>query len=251
MQIFVFYGAVLGIGVSLAVAAYRLTRRLGRVVASTTALGVLGIEALLFPIPIHGGFTFPIEIAISELSSLGRAAEEARDRSADRAFLDSLEGRFAGPLEPEILERGPDGWTRATNAAGDELWLDESSGLLWRGPLAWDAAGAAPDIASAQAFCAALEPAGHWALPTDGELLTLWRAHGYARMPGDGRSSLSALAAPGTRSLLAARFAGDAPGYSLRCVARTGAAPARGYVSDDFPLEENNRFQLEKRALFE
>lgn len=246
-----FYGVLLGIAVSLAVAAYRLTRHLGRRIASIVAVGVVGVEALLCPIPIHGGFTFPIEIAISELSSLGRAAREAQDRSADREFLASLEARFAGPLEPVILERGPDGWIRATNAAGDELWLDESSGLLWRGPLAWDTATAVHDLGSAEAFCAALEPEGHWALPTEGELLTLWRAHGHARMPGDGRSSLSVLVAPGMRAVLAARFAGNAPGYSLRCVARTETAPARGYVSEDFPLRESNRFQLEKRALFE
>jgi len=251
VEVFVFYGVVLGVGVALAVAAFRLTRRLGRAIASTIALGVLGIEALLWPIPIHGGFTFPIEIALSELSSLRRAADEERDRSADRAFLASLEGRFAGPLEPEILERGTDGWTRVTNAAGDELWLDESSGLVWRGPLVWDAAGARPDLAGAQAFCAGLEPAGHWALPTEGELLSLWRARGQERMPWDGRSSLAALAAPGMRSLLVTRYAGSLPGYSLRCVARTNAAPLRGYVSDDFPLQESNRFQLEKRTLFE
>lgn len=69
-------------------------------------------------------------------------------------------------------------------------------------------------------------------------------------MPGDGRSSLARMVDTDLRMDLPTRFAGRKPGYSLRCVARGPGAPLRGYISEDFPLTERNRFQLQKSEIF-
>ena len=87
--------------------------------------------------------------------------------------------------------------------------------------------------------------------PLTWELLTLWSSNGHALMPGDGRSSLTRRVDTETRTELQAKFVGRVAGYSLRCVARSEAAPRRGYITEDFSLVERNRFQLQKTQIFE
>ena len=141
MAILIFYGLSFLVALAIAAAAYRLTRRYGRSLAIVVALLVASVETLLFPIPIHGGFTFLLEVAIDELKIRRRSFEERRDRAADRAFLADLEARFADALSFEVLERRPSGWTRVIDDTGAEGWLEPESGLVWRGPLASGSAG--------------------------------------------------------------------------------------------------------------
>ena len=250
MAILVFYGVFFLVALAIAAAAYRLTRRYGRSLAIVVALLVASVETLLFPIPIHGAFTSLLEVAIDELKIRRRSFEERRDRAADRAFLADLEARFADALSFDVLERRPSGWTRVIDDTGAEGWLEPESGLVWRGPLRWDSALAEPSLEESETFCTAQPPGGRWALPTEGELLTLWRSNGHALMPGDGRSTVARLVDTANSLQLRTKFVGRVAGYSLRCVARSEAAPLRGYISEDFPLAERNRFQLRKTDIF-
>ena len=251
MAIVLFYGVFLVLALVVAATAYHLARPYGPAVAITVTLGVASVEALLFPIPIHGGFTFLLEVAVDELKTLQSSLEQRGDRAADRAFLAALETRFASALSFERLEVRPDGWTRVIDETGAEAWLAADSGLVWRGPLIWERAPTEPSLEEAEDFCAAQPPTGRWALPTDGELLTLWSSNGHALMPGDGRSSLTRTVDTEMTMELQTKFVGRVAGYSLGCVARSEAAPRRGYISEDFSLVERNRFQLQKTQIFE
>jgi hypothetical protein len=243
-----FYGFFLLILIAIAAWTFRSLRRRGlgqALLASGLAVAILG---LLFPIPVHGGFTFPIEIMLRELGSERHHAEQ-RERNDNReAFRKTLAARFAGTLTMTIGEPLTDLLSSISTSDGARGWYDARSRLAWTALMPVETAGAPPDLQSATNFCAHIEPQGYWALPTEAELSLFWKAGGYRFSP---------LAASGTASLienadfqtviLALRASRDGT-YALRCVALGPGAPTGGYSSGDIPLEVWNAYQIQKMA---
>ncbi len=246
MFLLTFYGIC--VLIVIAAAAFIFRRLKSRGVGRALLASGLGVALLLlfFPIPIHGGFTFPVEIMLAELRSERVRVEHKESDERKEAFLKKLAARFRGPLALPVQEPEKEPLSSFTTAGGARGWYDTRSGLAWTDLLALERTGAPPDLERAKAFCADIEPKGFWALPTEAELLLFWKAGGYR---------LSSLAGYGTAGLLenvdfqtemlAVRASRNGT-YALRCVAIGPAGPAGGYLSGDIPLEEWNAYQLQK-----
>ena len=185
------------------------------------------------PVPIHGGFILLGPELARETWSEWRRTRAAAAEIRRETRLDS---RFAGWL--------PD------TAVGD-AWRDPATGLVWSGPIGV-ASGITPaGLREAQRQCAALAPAGYWALPRVAEFYWLarserasgaWLAEAFLWPEGLSLPSLVPLSRPaGTVSV----GQGSTPATAdVRCVAVTPPAPVRGYRTDDIPLTEWNAFQV-------
>ncbi len=223
---------------------YRGYRRRGPL--RTVLLGVFGLAglALLVPLPIHGGFTFLFEALLSELSTYREAVEEVGVQVERRAFEKKLESRFAGPLDYTVVDEPAPGWERVRTPAGVDGFHERASGLVWSELLARGEV--APfELERAKEICRGLPPAGTWALPTSAEWYFFRKAKGERVAPDEGYGTVSFTVDTEMGLELPTTHLGQGRKLALRCVARTGAAPARGYIRDDVPLEEWNRDQLE------
>lgn len=245
MVILLLYAAVLLVPAAASLAAWLVLRRRGRPVALAAAATCLLLGGLLAPLPVHGGFTTPLFIALHELSRAPDAVKEIRDDATIQDRRRSREARFTAPLEH--VELGPlvPPFRELRTSTGERAFIDGSSGLIWSLAEPWSQPEADPLVA-ARAFCARRAPEGRWALPSDAELALLWDHGGTALTGGPPFNAVSYSArddVPFDVPMLRAR---SAAGPLLRCVARSAAAPAGGYVDADVPLELWNRFQLEK-----
>jgi hypothetical protein len=250
MVFLAFYLFYVALALLLSVKLFRLFRRRGRVVAllaSTMSLGILG---LFFPIPIHGGFTFPLEIAWHELQREQWQQQAQRKDEKRLDFMRKLEQRFAGALAVAEIKRSDSGWILGVLPRGDDVWLDEVSGLWWRAPQSVSADQRLLTLDEAKAFCHEQPPQGQWALPTEAELALLWQHRGHQRMPGGGQSSTALMVDTSLQLELATHYRGRVAGQALRCVALSEQAPRRGYLADDIPLSLWNNYQLNKGEIY-
>lgn len=237
------------------VAVYRKCRRLGRLKAALLGAVTSLLLTVIWPIPIHGGFTFFGEVAYYEFRSWQRELAEQRREQKQETFANTYVTRFKAPLAIEQKKRLSDPWWRATTAAG-EVYYDANAHLLWSPLLAFVSASPLNDLPAAKRLCQDLPPQGVWSLPTEGEQYYFWLAKGAQILPDGGASAMAILVDKGSPFEmpvvnLGKRYAANsanAAAYNLaiRCVARSELAPAHGYLNDDIPSDEMNRYQLSK-----
>lgn len=234
--------------ITAAVGAFIFLRLKSRGAGRAVAASGIGVAFLLlfFPIPVHGGFTFPVEIMLAELRSLRARAEQTENHGRKEAFRKRLAARFGGPLALAVQEQVKEPLSAFSTAGGVQGFYDARSGLAWTDLLALEGAGTPPDLERARAFCADIEPKGFWALPTEAELSLFWKAGGYVLSPLGGYGTAGLLENVDFQTeMLSVRSSRNGT-YALRCVAIGPAGPAGGYLSGDIPLEDWNAYQLQK-----
>lgn len=247
---------LLAVGAILAVAflSFRRLRRYGRLPAIAAGVATASTLLLLWPIPIHGGFTFLGEVAWHEWQGHQRLQQAAAVQAKRETHDVRLATRFRGELPVATRTTIDDRWAQVTTADGDVGWHDQQSGLIWSGwqPLADSPT--LPDMAAADRRCAERAPRGYWALANEAEYVLLARGDGPAAMPPAPGSVVSYIAEAGSTLRLptyrlapSAKSAARRP-FVVQCVARAAGSPARGYVREDIPLAEWNTFQLGKLA---
>lgn len=251
MIMLAFYLLFLAATAGLVIWIYRHLRTRGRVRALLGGLlGLLG-AVLFFPLPIHGGFTFPLEVIWHEWRHLSWQRPSRRAEALDAALLQRMRQRFAGVTEGYTPLRNEGKWQQVMLSPGGTAWLDGESGLLWL-PLqslpAMDD-GTVLMLDEGERFCRSQPPQGYWALPSEAELALLWGHGGHRLMPGNGRGSVAILAEQGLGMVLESHYRGGVGGFALRCVAITATAPREGYLSGQIPLGLWNAFQLAKQEL--
>lgn len=222
-----------------AAAVYHALKKYGAASAWGGAIAAFIAGTLVFPLPIHGGFMVLGAVLLHDFKSESKQLGSKREAARDETFLRGYEERFGAALDPAAaVSRG--------------AVFDSRSGLLWAGP--FDPG--AEKLEAAKRRCAGLEPAGAWALPCEGEYYSYWKTFGReARKESPGRylsyivEESMRLELPTTAITRAPGPGGQSPASAparIHCVARTAAAPARGYLNGDIPLSEWNRYQLEK-----
>lgn len=245
-----FYLFYVMLALLLSVKLFRLFRPRGMATALLASLLSLSVLGLFFPVPIHGGFTFPLEMAWYELQrEQWRHQAQVRDE-ARHAFAQSLELRFAGVIPLDDMKRLDSGWSSGLLSGGELVWRDEQSGLVWRAPQTVSMTAQLLGLNEAQDYCQRLPPQGYWALPSEAELALLWQHGGHQWMPGTGQSSTALLVDNALQLKQATYYLGRAAGQALRCVALSERAPRGGYQSADIPLALWNRYQLSKGDLY-
>jgi hypothetical protein len=245
-----FFVLYAGLALLLGVMVFRLLRRRGWLVALLLSLLCLGILGLFFPVPMHGGFTFPLEIAWHELKRVQWQQEENGSDEKRLAFKQQLERRFATVIHLSAAKSVAKGWSSTQKDDGEEAWLDEESGLLWRAPQAVNSGGQMLTLDEAKEFCHAQPRQGYWSLPTEAELALFWRHGGHRLMPGTGQSSTALLADDDLQIEMATHYRGRVAGQAVRCVAITDVAPRGGYHGRDIPLALWNDYQLNKGEIY-
>jgi hypothetical protein len=250
MIVLAFYLCYITLALLLSVKLFRLFRSRGRVAALFASIVSLCVLGLFFPIPIHGGFTFPLEMAWHELQREQRQQQVQKKDEKRLAFAHNMEQRFSGVLAVAEINRAAGGWAQGRIAQGDEVWLDEVSGLWWRAPQSVTSDQRLLTLEEAQAFCHQQLPQGEWALPTEAELALLWQHNGHRRMPGTGQSSAALLIDTSLQLEMATHYRGRVAGQAQRCVALSEQAPRRGYLADDLPLSLWNSYQLNKGEIY-
>ena len=247
---YLYYAVFLIVAIVIAVLTYKALHHRSRLLAAGVSSLPVIVLALFYPIPIHGGVTFLIEILIEEWQAQQqnrgvRIQEEAQD-----AFIDSLKTRFAGPLAFQIVGPSLGSWSKITTVEGTAGWHESQNHLVWTDLLSWPDAPPVPTLQDAKAFCHSLSPQGYWALPTEAELYFFWKADGPRVSPGQDFSSLAYSVDIDLKMELLTVFRGQRPGYALRCVARGPDVPEMGFTQDDIALAEWNTFQLNKADIF-
>ena len=246
--VYLYYAVFLVAAIAAVVLSYRALRHRSRFLAASFSIVPVVVLVLLYPIPIHGGVTFLIEILLEECQTQ-QQRHEVQVQEEQNACIEILNSRFAGPLEFHILEPSVGTWSKITTGK-IEGWYESQSRLVWTDPLSWPDAPSPPSLSHAKAFCQALSPEGNWALPTEAELYFFWKADGLRVSPGQGFSSLAHIVDSGLKMEFLTIFRGHQAGYALRCVARGLGVPETGFTQDDTALSEWNTFQLNKADIF-
>ena len=250
MIIIAFFVLYMGLALLLAVKVFRLLKQRGWMVALLVSLLSLSALALFLTIPIHGGFTFPLEIAWHELKREKWQKDETRSDEKRFAFKNNMKRRFAGPINLEATKRVANGWSSTQIAEGKDVWLDEESGLLWLAPQSVVSGENMLALAEAKEFCRKQPRQGYWSLPSEAELALFWQHGGQRWMPGTGQSSTAVLLDSDLRLEMATHYRGRVTGHALRCVAITDLAPRSGYHSGDIPLALWNDYQMSKVEIY-
>ncbi len=199
---------------------------------------------LLFPIPIHGGFTLTGELYWDALEEWLEQRAERRQAEAklrrETQLRDAV--RFGDAGRFRILD-GQSPWFRVSNEFGMTAHLHRASGLVFTDPFPWQPDGVVT-WEEADAACREIAPAATWALPTQAELYLFWRDDGRAVSPWGQGQFVSVAHDMDLGLSMTVRHAGPGP-HLLRCVTRDPAAGGAAVSRDDIPLEEWNRFQLD------
>ncbi len=252
----VFYLVALLIILACGVLVYRWVRRRHPLLGVLAGLFCSALLVVIWPIPIHGGFTFLGATMYDELVDLWQRVEEKSVARKDQHFLQELEARFAGAIQYERVAALAGDWSTVTLPSGTVAWLDNHSGLIWSEPQMLTTDNPLGALEAGKALCLEYKPVGYWALPTEAERYQFWRAAGQQHLPhkvapamgyivdGDMRMVLPSVSLPPSRS--ANNSKSGMTQLALRCVARGPAAPARGYLRSDIALTEWNRYQLAK-----
>lgn len=233
---------------------YRVFRRKGQVLAIGLSISAAAVLALLWPIPIHGGFMILGESIYSELSRDWARRTDARSDQEKEAYLASLAERFAGELPLLRRSEPADGWEEVAYAPEQTAWLDMLNRQIWSEWLILPATPAWPPLNVAKQRCQQLAPVGYWSLPTEAEHVLMWKAGGVRVLPRT-RAGTVSYSIDADHQMEIATYgltasSDNAPGrsaqFAVRCVARGPNGPARGYIRRDVALEDWNRYQLSK-----
>lgn len=242
---------------SLCFAAYKLCVRWGRLRAGIAAALTLSVAILIWPIPIHGGFTFLFAVALDELSRNYQQYQEIKQERKHNLFLSRLNQRFKGQLDVYPRQRLNSLWLEVQTQDGTRAWLDESTGMVWSELISLETTTDFPSLEAAKSTCSDHSPKGYWALPTEAENYTLWRSGGKTVLPHDDHNMMSysvdeqlELEMPTYMMVNKARnnnaTSKQGNSFSVRCIARTKNAPLRGYMKSDIALDDWNEYQLRK-----
>lgn len=253
---YTFYAIALLIILGGGVLVYRWVGRRNRLFGVLAGLLSSGILVLIWPVPIHGGFTFFGEVLVDELYDEWRRVEAKQEERKDQRFMSALETRFAGALNVERVETQTGSWSTIILRNGESAWLDKQSGLVWSAPRTLTTTSVLASIDAGKTLCRQLKPGGYWALPTEAERYQFWRANGRTHLPHKVSPAMAVIVDENkgielpSVSLPAKRSGNNStPGTTqlmIRCVARGPDAPLRGYIRSDIPLSEWNRYQLAK-----
>ena len=253
---FLIYAIALIVIVSLSFAAYKLCVRWGRFRAGIAATLTLGAAILIWPIPIHGGFTFLFAVAWQELNQRYRQNLEIKQTIKKNEFLSKWNQRFKGPLDVHPRRRLNPHWLEVDSQYGGRAWLDESSKMVWSELIPLETTTDFPSLELAKTTCSSLPPKGYWALPTEAENYTLWRSGGADVLPHSEYNVVSYLVDEQLRLELPTYGMGkkgnsnvasqQGNSFAVRCIARTKNAPLRGYIKSDIALDDWNEYQLQK-----
>jgi hypothetical protein len=253
---FLFYGVAVLIILGGGVLVYWWVGRHHRILGVLAGMFSAAALALIWPIPIHGGFTFLGAIVFDELRENWERGVAVYAARKDQRFMQGLEARFAGVLEYERVVERAGNWSTVTLPMGGIAWMDKHSGLIWSEPLLLMTDTPLSALEAGKTLCREQVPAGYWALPTEAERYQFWRAAGRQHLPHkvapamayivdeDMGMELSSVSLSPTGS--GNNNTGSAIQLMLLCVARGPAAPARGYIRSDIPLPEWNRYQMAK-----
>lgn len=247
-----FYLLAIAAILAAAAFAFRLLRRFGLIVAVAAALAISSSMLLLWPIPIHGGFTFLGEVAWDEWQNNLRLKETAARQARHDAHLEQLAARFRGELPVVSRSAIESRWALVVTAEGSRGWHDLQSALIWSDWLPLPPGPMQPELAAARRPCAELPPAGYWTLANEAERALLAR-HGDRTPVPPAPGSMVSYVAEATSTLelptySLAKPSGSRRAFFVQCVARAPGSPTRGYVREDIPLAEWNRYQLGKLA---
>ncbi|HAS55046.1 MAG TPA: hypothetical protein DCS42_13475, partial [Nitrospiraceae bacterium] len=193
MYLFIFYGTYILIAIAVSVSVCRWMKKRGTGKALVAGGLSVVVLALFFPIPIHGGFTFLVEVMLSELRAERTRMEQAVKNERKEDFKARLAARFNGPLVFSVRKQITEQWSSITAADGTQGWHHAGSGLVWTDMLALEGTRTPPELDRAKAFCAALAPISSWALPTEAELSLFWKAGGYGFSPLGNYGTISML----------------------------------------------------------
>jgi hypothetical protein len=251
------YAFALIVIVGLSFAAYKLCACWGRIPAAIAATLTLSASILIWPIPIHGGFTFLLDVAWRELNHKYIQHQELKQTRIQNEFLAKLSQRFKGPLDVHPRQRLNSNWYEVQTQSGSRAWLDESSKMLWSELLLIHTTTNLPSLERAKAACSTLSPEGYWALPTEAENYTLWHSGGANVLPRFEYNMISYTVdeqfrlelptyAMGKKSNNANMASQHGNAFAVRCIARTKDAPIRGYIKSDIALDDWNEYQLRK-----
>jgi hypothetical protein len=255
--ILLFYLVALLVVLGAGVGAFWIFARYNRLLGAGLGLLLMVVLVLLWPIPIHGGFTFLGEVLYRELDRALERHQEVVRQQEKRELRQRLETRFGGPLDFSITEPLPGTWSRVLVQGGQPAWYESDSLLLWSDWLLFEPDAALPSLASAKEHCRSYPPEGHWALASEMENYLLWKSGGDQLLPDAPASSVSYLVDEQTGLELptynlrgyadnAGQWSSEHRVFVARCVARGPGAPPAGYARWDIPLEEWNRYQLSK-----
>lgn len=253
-----FYGVAILIILGGGVLVYWWVGRHNRLLGVLAGLFSAAALVLIWPIPIHAGFTFLGAIMIDELRDELARVETVHEARKDQRFIQGLEARFAGVIAYGHVAELAGSWSTVTLPTGGVAWLDNHSGLIWSTPLVLTTEAPLLALEAGKTLCREKAPAGYWALPTEAERYQFWRAAGRQHLPHKVAPAMGYIVdeAMGMElpsvSLPPARSGNNHPRGAiplmLRCVGRGPAAPTRGYIRSDIPLPEWNRYQLAKVA---
>lgn len=255
--ILLIYAFALIVIFSLCFAVYKLCVRWGRIRAGIAATLTLGAAILIWPIPIHGGFTFLFAVAWQELSHNYQQYLEIKQTIKDNMFLTKLNQRFKGPLDVYPRQQINSFWHEVETQYGARAWLDESSKMVWSELLLLATTTDLPSLEMAKTTCSSLPPKGYWALPTEAENYTLWRSGGADVFPQSEYNVVAYLVDDQLGLELPTYAMGKKTGnanvasqpgnpFAVRCIARTKNAPLRGYIQSDIALDDWNEYQMRK-----
>ena len=261
---YLFYAIAILIILGVGVLVYRWAGRRNRSLGVLAGLLSSATMVLIWPIPIHGGFTFLGSVLFDELHNEWQRLEKKQAERKDQRFMLGLEARFAGVIDVSRIDELTGSWSEVTLVTGEVAWLERHSGLVWSAPLSLATNMPLAAIEDGKNLCRELAPIGSWALPTEAERYQFWRAAGREHLPHkvapamgyivneDMGMELPSVSLPAKKSgNISALEKSEIQGVTqlmLRCVARTPDAPARGYIRSDIPLSEWNRYQLAKVA---
>jgi len=251
-----FYTVALLIILGGGVVVYLRLRRRHHLLGVLAGLFSSALLVVIWPIPIHGGFTFLGAIMLDELSDQWQRAEEKLVARKDERFLQGLETRFAGVIHYEGATVLAGDWSTVTLSGSDAAWLDNHSGLVWSEPQVLTTDNPLGALKAGKALCRDYAPAGYWALPTEAERYHFWRAEGQRYLPHKVSPAMGTIVDESMGMMLPSvslPTSGSANNreqgvtqLTLRCVARGPTAPVRGYIRSDIPLSEWNRYQVAK-----
>ena len=242
--------------IALFATVYRLLRQRGPFITTVAAVLLLTGLTLLWPIPIHGGFTFLGDVLYREFRNARRQQQHDAAQQQTAEFIRQAENRTAGPLSFTVTQSLSDGWSRVQTADKMAAWHHRASGLLWSNWLSLPASTALPSLKDARNRCRRYPPAGYWALATETENYYLWKTGGEQHLPPAPTSSIAQRLDPGSRLEMATyhlkntarndQSGSELRRYVVRCTARSANAPTRGYLRQDIPVAEWNRYQMRR-----
>jgi len=252
----VIYFLALVIIISGGVAVYLKCRSWGGARAASLGLFISALLTVIWPLPIHGGFTFFGEIVYFQIKNWQRKKEHIAEVQQQNAFVERFKERFSAPLVMVSQEPLSGTWWRASIDSGI-VYYEAQSHLIWSKPQPFETASPLSSLPAAKAICRNLSPQGAWSLPTEGEQYYFWRASGAVVLPDGGASAIAILVDETFQLEMPTVNLGQQSNnntesdtaiitFPIRCVARSEQAPRHGYLDKDIPRDEWNHYQLSK-----